>query len=111
MNEPTVSQLQRVRRYARRQFNRLAEPTLRQFPASYHNSHIAIEALELAAKRFSLGYGIEGFCNQSNGRDGVTYINVGDPYVLTVLFESNTERFSVGTYGRIIERAEEGTYN
>lgn len=94
---------QAVRRYARQQFNRLADDYS-------HNSHAATKALELAEEKFGLGYGVEGFCNQSNGRDGVTYINVGDPYTTTVCFRSEDERFSVGCWGNRVEAAEEGTY-
>ncbi len=90
-----------IRAYARRKFNALRESQ------DCHNSHTATEALEATDKYFELGHGVEGFCDQSSGSHGVTYINMGDTYATTILFESDSERFTVGSWGDIVERHEE----
>ena len=39
-----------------------------------------------------------------NGRQGVSYINMGDTYANTVLYDYKAERFLVGCWGDIVER-------
>ena len=92
----------RIRRWCRNYYNGL-DPY-------YHSSYRATQAINAAGEHFDVGHGAEGFCNQSNGQDGITYLNMGDPYITTILFSSNTERFSVGCWGNIVEAAPEGTY-
>lgn len=70
-----------------------------------HPSHAASEAIRLAGEKFGIGYGPEGFC-WDNGRDGITYLNMGDTYEYTVLFDSRSERFSTGCWGDVVERLE-----
>lgn len=74
-------------------------------PFGEHPSHLASEAINLASQRFKLGYGAEGFCWDC-GRDGITYLNMGDPYEYTVLFDSRNERFSTGCWGDMVEHLE-----
>lgn len=70
-----------------------------------HPSHLASEAINLACTKFGIGYGAEGFCWDC-GRHGITYLNMGDTYEWTVLFDSRTERFSTGCWGDVVERLE-----
>ena len=88
----------RVRNYARRYYNRELPNHIGE-----HTSHLASEALEAAGKHFKVGYGVEGFCDEC-GREGVSYINMGDTYSTTVLFDTRTEQFSIGCWGDIAER-------
>jgi hypothetical protein len=68
----------------------------------HHPSHLASEAINAASKKFNIGYGAEGFCDEC-GKDGVTYLNMGDTYDYTVLFTSENERFFTGSWGDYIE--------
>jgi hypothetical protein len=67
-----------------------------------HPSHLAAKALKAADDKFSIGYGVEGFAVGDN--DSISYINTGDSYGYTVLFDSRSRRFSTGTWGDIVER-------
>jgi hypothetical protein len=70
-----------------------------------HPSHLASEAINLAGVIFKIGYGAEGFC-WDGGADSITYLNMGDAYDYTVLFDSRTERFTTGAWGDVVERLE-----
>ena len=74
---------------------------------SYHPSHTATRVMLDAQIEFSdLGsFGVEGWCDDI-GRDGFSYLNMGETYELTILFDSKTERFTVGTWGDTYERWE-----
>ena len=69
-----------------------------------HSSHYAAKSMELTESRFvDLGtFGVEGWCD-SEGKHGVSYLNTGDTYEITILFSSETERFSIGSWGDIAE--------
>lgn len=71
----------------------------------HHPSHLASEAIEAAGKQFAIGFGSAGFCWDC-GRDGITYLNMGDTYDFTILFDSRSERFSTGCWGDVVERLE-----
>jgi hypothetical protein len=94
---------QAYRNEARRIYNELRAGEYR----GVHNSFAATKALEIIAEKYQLGFGVEGFCDQNSGEHGVTYINMGDTYSTTILFESDAARFSVGCWGDIVERHEE----
>lgn len=70
----------------------------------YHPSHLGSKAIEEAGKKFNIGFGCEGFCLDEAGRDGISYLNMGDTYEYTVLFDSRTERFSTGCWGDLLEK-------
>lgn len=70
-----------------------------------HPSHLAAEAIREAGKKYGIGYGPEGFC-WDFGRDGITYLNMGDAYEYTVLFDSRTCQFRTGCWGDVVERLE-----
>jgi hypothetical protein len=77
--------LQRARRWCRRQFN------LRRPERTHeHASHLAAEILREAEKRYDLGtFGDERWCCDCAGRRGVTYLNAGDSYAETLAFKSD----------------------
>jgi hypothetical protein len=70
---------------------------------SCHNSHTASRVMREVAESHGVGYGIEGFCDDV-GRHGISYINMGDTYDTTIIFRSESERFSIGDWGSIVER-------
>lgn len=67
-----------------------------------HPSFLARDAIKLAGEKFGIGYGAEGFCWDC-GRDGVTYLNMGDAYADTIIFDSRTEQFRIGCWGDVVE--------
>lgn len=90
-----------VARYARKEFNRLRKAE--EFDC--HPSFAVVAALEKAAERFNIGYGIEGVCDDV-GRAGLNYVNMGDPYVATVIATCSRYgdvRFSVSCWGYYAE--------
>lgn len=90
-----------VARYARREFNRLRKAE--DFHG--HPSFAVVAAMEKATERFGVGYGVEGFCDTA-GRAGLNYVNMGDPYVTTVIATCSRYgdvRFSVGCWGDYAE--------
>lgn len=73
---------------------------------SCHESHTACDVMRDCETLFpDLGtFGCEGFCDEC-GRYVVSYLNTGDPYGLTILFETlpRSVRWSVGSWGDIVE--------
>lgn len=72
-----------------------------------HPSHLAARILEEAAEKFDIDhYGVEGFSDEF-GNHGVSYLNMGDPYITTLLVRTSpsTARFSVGAWGDIVEKS------
>ena len=69
-----------------------------------HCSHNASRAMEATEKIFTdLGtFGLEGFCD-SVGKNGVSYLNTGDSYGLTIVFLSDSEKFEISSWGEIAE--------
>ncbi len=94
------------RDYLRRAAKWCREQYKRKRQTEYgHPSHTAQDVMEDAEKRFAdLGtFGVEGWCGDC-GRDGWQYLSDGDTYSLTLLFCSESERFSVGCWGDVAER-------
>lgn len=96
MNDPIV----KARRFASDYYRKHKEDH-----RGSHPSHLATEAIQRAGEKFGVGYGAEGFCWDC-GRDGITYLNMGDTYAYTVLFDSRTEQFRTGCLGDVVERLE-----
>lgn len=71
-----------------------------------HRSHLAVEALNFVAKKYNFGYGVEGF-TWDCGQHGISYINMGDTYDTTILFDSQRQEFSLGCYGDVIEELQQ----
>lgn len=98
MTDYRLKLLNRARRYARAQFNKLRQSPEYRYA---HNSHSAAKALELTEKKFGsseLGtFGVEGF-------DSISYLNSGDTYEITLMFDSDSNRFRIGSIGDIIEK-------
>jgi hypothetical protein len=81
-----------------------------------HNSHAAQTALMEAAKILDLdGYmtfGVEGVCIPDNayterGSRSMSYLNAGDTYALTLIWDQAKEEFEITTYGDWYEQAED----
>lgn len=96
-----IETLRKARAYARRKFTELRE----DYRYSGHSSHAASKAIELAGEKFDIGHGCEGVC-WNCGREGLSYLNMGDTYDTTILFDSRTEQFRLGSWGDFVERNE-----
>jgi len=70
-----------------------------------HPSFPANRAMEYACKELGVAADIEGFVfDAGDGNSGgLQYINVGDPYLTTICFNSDSVEFWVGCYGDFIE--------
>lgn len=103
MTDYRLKLLDKARRYARAQFNKL-----RQLPEYRyaHSSHSGAKALELTQKKFGsseLGtFGLEGFSTGLSS--GISYLNSGDTYEITLMFDSDSNRFRIGSIGDILEK-------
>ena len=89
----------KARREIRRRYNELRNGEL----GYCHSSHAASQAIDEWSKAQGVGFGSEGFCDEC-GRDGITYLNMGDTYDTTVVFTSWNERFFVSCWGDVYER-------
>lgn len=89
--------LRKIREFAKRRYDDI------RLTDNSHCSHAAVEAIEEASQRFDTGYGVEGFATDEGGRHGITYLNMGDAYAVTVIFDSRTERFRLGCWADIAE--------
>lgn len=96
-----IETIKAARAYAKRQYDKLRA----DYRFQGHPSHAASEAIRLAGVKYGIGFGCEGFC-WSCGREGISYLNMGDTYDATILFDSRNERFSIGCYGDVVERLE-----
>lgn len=106
--ETRLEYLRRALRYCRAVYNRLREtPEFRYC----HCSHPACQALKETETRFEdLGtFGIEGFIfDRDNPRGGgLSYLNTGETYELTLCFNSDSARFLISSWGDIAERLPE----
>lgn len=99
--EITRQQLEIAKKVAEQEFRRLVALNPRD-----HESHAAAAALTHADKTCKLeSYGEEGVC-EANGDTPVSfqYLNMGDTYVLTLLFSEG--EFMVTSWGDFVERFE-----
>jgi hypothetical protein len=70
-----------------------------------HRSHAATAAMKAASEHFALDLTVEG--HMLNDRSaGISYLNVGDPYIDTIVFDHNNE-FTVTCYGDVVEAFEQ----
>jgi hypothetical protein len=56
-------------------------------------------------KRFvDLGtFGVEGFTIGDSYMEGIQYLNTGETYEITIVFDSRNEQFSINSWGNIAE--------
>lgn len=67
--------------------------------------HWAVYNQLSAIERVIGGHGIEGIPNPARTyEDEVSYVNMGDPYTPTVMWDCADERFRVGCWGDLIEK-------
>jgi hypothetical protein len=94
--------LVRCRRLARAYYNRLRQEAYYRYA---HCSHAACEALRLAEKKLGaseLGtFGVEGFATGLSS--GISFLNCGETYDLTIFFDSKKERFFIACLGDVSE--------
>jgi hypothetical protein len=69
-----------------------------------HISHLAADFLDKASKELE-GFGIEGELDEDRGLD-FQYVNMGDMYALTILFDGKENKFTVSTWADMIEKQE-----
>lgn len=99
--ETSLRTLKNARRWCASQFSK-------RYDRSSHASHLACEILREAEKRYDLcTCGDEGFCDET-GATGVSYLNTGESYALTLCVETSrySARFLVASWGDLAERAE-----
>lgn len=96
----TLEQAKRVRVLSRRYYDKLRRDPEYMYS---HASFAARDAMARAAQELDIGYGVEGFCLDECGRNGVSYIKMGDTYDVTVLFDTRHERFIVTSWGDYVE--------
>lgn len=70
----------------------------------FHPSHLVAELLEGASKKME-GFGAEGIRDEERGVS-FQYVNVGDAYTLTVVFDPKEEKFKASTWADEAERIE-----
>jgi hypothetical protein len=92
-----------------REFNETAErlnKELSERRSGYngHISHLVAELLEEANKEVE-GFGVEGTLDEEHGVD-IQYVNMGDTYNLTILYDGNEGKFTASTWGDILEKQE-----
>lgn len=98
--------IRKARRYAASQYRKLRDQSDPQWYRFHgHCSHAASEAIRRAGERFDIGHGCEGFALPCEN-DGISYLNMGDTYATTIIFDSRTEQFRVGCYGDVVEALE-----
>ena len=70
-----------------------------------HPSHTASMVLSVTERCFPelKTHGVEGFTFDACGRGGLTYLNTGDSYGTTILFDSRSERMWLGSWGDFVE--------
>lgn len=69
-----------------------------------HPSFAVKQILEEAEKRYGLpSFGVEGWCD-AVGKNGVSYLNMGDPYALTIYVRTtpHSARVSLGCWGDLV---------
>lgn len=99
---PSVETLKKARLWCARQFSK------RYSWRDGHASHLACQILREAEEKFTLEtFGDEGWCDEF-GSEGVSYLNTGDPYTLTLCVETSARsaKFSVSSWGDIAEKRE-----
>lgn len=97
MGQSDEDLLQKAVKWCRREYSKRRETE------HCHCSHTAVEVMQEAEKKFDLGtFGVEGWGDEC-GRDGVSYLNSGDPYDTTIVFHTWTERFYVRCYADSVE--------
>jgi hypothetical protein len=71
---------------------------------SVHPSYLASKLLEGVSVRLE-GFGVEGILDEEKGID-LMYVNMGDPYIPTVLFDGSKNQFLAAAWGEVVEEKE-----
>ena len=103
MAESDQVYLDAARQYARRVFNKLRE----QNSGRHHASFDVRDALLKTEKRFcDLGtFGVESIIHSGDYQGPeICYLNTGDGYDLTLLYNWGTGRFQIGCWADLVEK-------
>lgn len=71
--------------------------------AQCHHKPNYIERLLVALNEAADTYGVEYLTQQGGMRATHAYLNVGDPYVPTIIYNYNKDHFYIGCWGTIVE--------
>lgn len=76
---------------------------IRRADYPHHVTHYAAKAMKMAVE--VLGYDEEDLTIEGikEGSTDILYINMGDPYIDTVVFVSNPESFNVDKWGDLVQ--------
>jgi antirestriction protein ArdC len=69
-----------------------------------HPSHLAADLLEGVSERIG-GFGVEGVIDEEKDID-LMYVNTGDPYSPTVIYDGSANKFLAAAWGGIVEEKE-----
>jgi hypothetical protein len=117
MNKPSVKTLRTIAGDRAQELRDLLDgvnktreyESVRAWESQCYHKPSYIERVLCAANEIISGYGVECLVD-SDGQARWEYINMGDTYAATLLYNRETGQFTVGTWGDIVERAPEGTY-
>lgn len=73
-------------------------------------SHKEVDTALDLANTLLTGHGVESIRDDEWERYyldiGLLYVNMGDPYRTTILYDTRSQRFSIGAWGVVVERQE-----
>lgn len=99
--------LERAFAYCRKEYKRSRQTE------HCHESHTADDVMRECERLFpDLGTcGTEGFCSD-DGAHGISYLNTGDTYALTIIFQTfpRSVRWLLGDWGTIVENSPKGRF-
>jgi hypothetical protein len=82
-------------------------PETKKWAAQCYNRPTGEEIILKAIDEVLGGYGVEGIDPQIAEEDGlddwVSYVNMGDPYVPTIIYDHDSHLFHVGGWGTFLE--------
>ncbi|GHV36489.1 hypothetical protein FACS1894187_11160 [Synergistales bacterium] len=70
-----------------------------------HHSHFVAEILEEVSSKIH-GHGVEGILDENKNID-LQYVNMGDPYNMTILYDGNKNKFMADDWGSVMENLEQ----
>lgn len=84
--------------------------SVKQWIAQCLNMPSRIERIHCAINEIMEGYGIEAIKDNQSSRyysdTGLMYVNMGDTYTPTVIYDTRKSQWIVASWGNIVERSE-----
>lgn len=105
MNLPSIQTLSAITK---------SPKTLRKALEAFRDDKETLRATMERADELIGGHGVEYIRHKKDTMRtvyGLDYVNMGDAYTTTLLFDHATESFKVGPWGNIVETAPDGTYS